>query len=153
MNINRLKIFKYLIITLLFISIIIIKLFYGIKVLLCSIGKQENKYIKEFINHYRKLKIKKIILYDNNNIDGENFQEILKNDIVDNFVEIVNYRGIHSPQIKAVMDCYKNNNKNYDWIAFYDIDEFLQIINFTNINEFLSLPKFKKCQSIVYFSF
>ena len=75
---------------------------------------------------------------------------ILKSDIHNNFVKIVNFRGIiDSPQKKAIMDCYKNYNKKYDWIAFYDIDEFLQIINYTNINKFLSLPKFKKCQSIL----
>ena len=149
MNIKRLLIFKFLIFNLLFISIIIIKLLHRLKVLLCTIGKEENKYIKEFINHYRKLKIKKIILYDNNNIDGENFKDILKNYISKNFVEIINYRGIQLPQKKALYDCYKKYNKNYDWIAFYDVDEFLEIINYTNINKFLSLTKFKKCQSIL----
>ena len=149
MNIKRLLTLKFLIFNLLFISIIIIKLLYRLKVLLCTIGKEENKYIKEFINHYRKLKIKKIILYDNNNIDGENFQDILKNDIANNFVEIINYRGIQLPQKKALLDCHKKYNKNYDWISFYDIDEFLEIINYTNINKFLSLTKFKKCQSIL----
>jgi hypothetical protein len=149
MNIKKFIMAKFLIINLLFISIIIKKLLFGLKVLLCTIGKEENKYIKEFINHYRKLKIKKIILYDNNDIDGEKFQDILENEIANNFVEIINYRGFQLPQEKAIINCYKNYSKNYDWIAFYDIDEFLQIINFTNINKFLSLPKFKKCQSIL----
>ena len=151
MNIKKFIMAKFLIINLLFISIIIKKLLFGLKVLLCTIGKEENKYIKEFINHYRKLKIKKIILYDNNDIDGEMFQDILENEIANNFVEIINYRGFQLPQEKAIINCYKNYSKNYDWIAFYDIDEFLQIINFTNINKFLSLPKFKKCQSIIFF--
>ena len=50
---------KILFINSLFVSIIIIKLLYKIKVLLYTIGKEENRYIKEFINYYRKLKIKK----------------------------------------------------------------------------------------------
>ena len=37
----------------------------------------------------------------------------------------------------------------YNWIAFFDIDEFLYIKNYTNINDFLSLSSFKKCQSIL----
>ena len=61
----KLIIFKFFILELFFISIIIIN-FFKLKVLLCTIGKEENKYIKEFVNHYRKLKIEKIILYDNN---------------------------------------------------------------------------------------
>ena len=60
MNIKKFIMAKFLIINLLFISIIIKKLLFGLKVLLYTIGKEENKYIKEFINHYRKLKIKKL---------------------------------------------------------------------------------------------
>ena len=95
------------------------------------------------------MKIKKIILYDNNDINGEKFHKILDNEIANNFVKIINYRGFKLPQRKAINDCYKKNNRYYDWIAFYDIDEFLHIKDFTNINEFLSLPRFKKCQSII----
>ena len=146
---NLITNFKIILIFSFFFLIVYIKFFSGLKVLLCTIGKKENKYIKEFIHYYRQLKINKIILYDNNDINGENFQEVLQNDILNNFVHIINFRGVKLPQKKAVFDCYKKYKKYYDWIAFYDIDEFLHIINFTNINKFLSLPKFKKCQSIL----
>ena len=53
---------------------------------ICVIAKNENLYIKDFVNYYKKLGIKKIYLYDNNDIYGENFQEVLKNDIQSNFV-------------------------------------------------------------------
>ena len=146
---NYLKL-KLFIIDLLFIlEIILIIINFKIKFLLCTIGKEENKYILDFVNHYRNLKIKKIHLYDNNDIDGQNFKEILYKDIYNNFVTIINYRGIKLPQIKAINHCYKANNKNYKWIAFYDIDEFLHINNYSDINQFLSLPRFKKCQSII----
>ena len=36
---------------------------------ICLIVKQENRYIKEFINYYRKLKINKIFIYDNNDLN------------------------------------------------------------------------------------
>jgi hypothetical protein len=121
------------------------------KILLCTIAKQENKYIQEFIEHYRKLKIKKIIIYDNNDINGENFKDILKYDLEKNFVKIINYRGFEQAQKEALNDCYKRFNKKYHWIAFFDVDEFLQVINFTNINEFMALPRFKKCESILLF--
>ena len=88
-------------------------------------------------------------MYDNNDINGQNFQEILHKDIYYNFVKIINFRGIKLPQVNAIDDCYKTNNKSYDWIAFFDIDEFLYIKNYSNINKFLSLSRFKKCQSII----
>ena len=128
-NIKLIIITKFAIFDLFFISILIIK-YFKIKVLLCTVGKEENKYIIEFINHYKKLKIDKIILYDNNDINGENFKDILSKEISNNFVKIINYRGFKLPQIKALVDCYNNYNNYYDWIAFYDIDEFLEIINY-----------------------
>ena len=125
------------------------KLTYGISVALCVIAKQENLYIKEFVEYYKNLGIKKIFLYDNNDIDGETFNELLMNEVVQNFIEIIDYRGMNSPQIQAYNNCYINNRNTFDWIAFYDVDEFLYLKNFSNINEFLSLSKFKKCSSIL----
>ena len=116
---------------------------------MCTIAKEENKYIIEFVNYYKNLNFNKIIIFDNNNINGEKFDIILKNYINNKFIKIINYRGIKRPQIKALNECYKKYNHNFDWIAFYDVDEYLYIKNYKNINNFLSLHKFEKCQSII----
>ena len=119
------------------------------KTLLCVIAKEENRYIREFIDYYRKMKINKIILYDNNDLDGEKFDLIINKEIEDKYVKIINYRGYTRPQKKAYNNCYKSNKYKFEWIAFYDVDEYLYISNFTDINEFLSLNKFNKCKSIL----
>jgi len=106
-------------------------------------------YILEFIQHYKKLKFDKIIIYDNNEKKGENFSNILKNDIKNNFIKIVNIRGLKTPQKKALEHCYKYNNYDYEWIAFYDIDEYLYLLNYSYINDFVSSANFNKCQSII----
>ena len=95
------------------------------------------------------MKFNKIIIYDNNEINGEIFFEILKYYIKINFVKIINFRGFKKPQKKAYYHCYNNNKYNYDWIAFYDIDEYLFLLNHTYINDFLSSTNFRKCQSII----
>ena len=120
-----------------------------IKAAICLVAKQENRYINEFVEYYRKLKIKKIFLYDNNDINGERFEEILSKYIKNKFIDLINYRGLYKPQMQSYNNCYLNNNKDFDWIAFYDADEYLYINNYTNINEFLSLPKFKNCSNIL----
>lgn len=120
-----------------------------LKILLCAIAKTENKYILEFINHYKNMNFNKIIIYDNNEINGENFIEILKDFIKINFVNIINFRGVKKPQKKAYNHCYNYNKYNYDWIAFYDIDEYLFLLNHTYINDFLSSTNFRNCQSII----
>ena len=94
---------------------------------ICVIAKNENLYIKDFVNYYKNLGIKKIFLYDNNEILGENFQEVLKNDIHTNFVEIINVRGKTKIQVKAYNDCYQKNINDFSWFLIIDVDEYFFI--------------------------
>jgi len=120
-----------------------------LKVCLCVIGKIENRYVKEFVEHYKKIGYNKIFIYDNNEINDEKFEDIIQNEIDKGFVSIINYRGLKARQIHSYKDCYKNNNKNYDWLSFFDFDEYL-VLNppFTKIQDYLGIKKFKKCQNI-----
>ena len=47
------------------------------KTALCAIAKNENLYIREWVEYYMKLGFSNIILYDNNNINGECFEEVI----------------------------------------------------------------------------
>ena len=126
------------------------------KVCLCCIGKKENLYIADFINHYQKLGYNHIYLYDNNNIDEERFDEVIKDKIDSGFVTVMNYRGYRGrkddAQMDAYYDCYHRYNSECNWISFFDIDEylFLMPINGTNIKiqQFLDQPKFDHCETI-----
>lgn len=84
-----------------------------VRVCLCTIGKKENLYASEFVEHYKKIGYDKIFIYDNNDIDDEKFEDVLKKQIAINFVEIINYRGYRgkrqSPQSNAFIDCYERN--------------------------------------------
>ena len=44
---------------------------------ICSIGKNENLYIREYIEHYFRLGVDKIFIFDNNDIEDENFENNL----------------------------------------------------------------------------
>ena len=119
-----------------------------IKVCLCTIGKLENKYIVEFVEYYKNYNIDKIFIYDNNDINGEKFEDILSDYMKLNFIEIIHHRGEKKIQYKMYQDCYRKNNKLYDWLIFYDIDEYIHLQNYHNIKDFLIQKKFNKCQSI-----
>ena len=101
------------------------------KVCLCVLGKKENLYIKEFVMHYEKLGFNHIFLYDNNDQNDERFEDIIQDEINKGFVSLINYRSYRgekdNPQYDAYYDCYEKHNKNYNWIAFFDIDEYLEI--------------------------
>ncbi len=118
-----------------------------LKIALCTMGKWENHYIREWVEYYKNLGISKIFLYDNNDIDGERFEDEISDFIKNNFIEIINYRGKYSDkynlQSKAYVDCYINRVKDYDYLAIFDIDEFLYLNNYTHISDYLSQPKFK----------
>lgn len=134
------------------IIIIISKIFNDkIKICLCTLAKNENKYIVEFIEHYKNYGIDKIFLYDNNDINGENF-DFLSNYTKTNLLQIFNYRGILHPQLKIYEECYYNNYKNYKWFLFFDVDEYIHLENNLNLHDFLFNPKFMKCPS-VYLNF
>ena len=107
------------------------------KVLLCGIAKCENNYIKEWIDWYKKIGIDHICLYDNNDINGEKFEDVISDDIKSGFVEIINYKGKVDCQLEAYTECYKKYGKSYDWLLFLDIDELLDIEH-GDIKDFLS---------------
>ena len=119
-----------------------------LKVCVCTLGKKENRYIKEWVEHYKKYGVDKIFLYDNNDLDGEKFEDVIKNDIDKGFVEIFNWRGKLKPIMSIMNECYRNNYDKYDWIIFYEIDEFINLHNYTNVKHFLNEEKFKNCKLI-----
>lgn len=114
------------------------------KIALCCIAKMENDYIRFFVEYYKNLHFDKIFIYDNNDIAGEKFEYVINDYIQSGFVDIVDFRGRERVQLSAYQDCYNKHNKEYDWIAFFDIDEFLtfsdgndDIHKFLNKKEFL----------------
>ena len=118
------------------------------KVCLCTLGKKENLYIKEFVDHYKKYDIDKIFLYDNNDINGERFEEVINNYINYGFVKIINVRGMPKAIYKVMNNCYKKNYNKYEWLIFYEIDEFLFLKNYKSIKKYLIQKKFNKCKKI-----
>ena len=120
----------------------------NIKICLCTVGKEENKYIIEFVEHYQRYGIDKIFLYDNNYINGEIFDLILTKYITIGFLEIINKRGYIGKQLSMLQECYEKNYKIYDWLLFFDIDEYIHLQKYQNIKYFLINKKFDKCQSI-----
>lgn len=108
------------------------------KCLLCGIGKMENQYIREWVEYHKNIGFDNIVLYDNNDVDGEHFEDVIGDYIKDGFVILKNWRGRSLAQIPAYNECYKEYRKLYDWICYFDIDEFVEFEKAKTIQEFLS---------------
>lgn len=102
------------------------------------IVKLENAYLPEFVEHYRHIGFSCVIVYDNNDVDGENVSDVLKGYVDDGFVIIEDVRGLREIQKQCYTDAYAKYGKQYDWIAFFDCDEFLEIEGGGKIEEVLS---------------
>ena len=116
---------------------------------ICCIGKNENLSAKEYAEYYKILGMKKIIIYDNNDINGEKFEDVLEIYIKNYFVEIINIRGFHSAQIPIYNICYKTYRNQFDYISFLDFDEFITIEKNQNISEYIYNSKMNNCESIL----
>ena len=118
------------------------------KVCICSICKNENLYIKEFIEYYLNIGIAKIVIYDNNDINGEIINENIKTQYSKK-VDIIDIRGMSSIQIPISNYCYKKNSNYYGWIGIVDVDEYLFIKNNEKVDSFLSNSRFTNCELVL----
>ena len=94
----------------------------------CAIAKNENNYIREWVEHYHNIGFSSIYLFDNNETNGENLEDPIKDYIKSGFVIVdKKYRGINDRlcQIEAYTYFYTENKNKFDWCLFVDIDEFL----------------------------
>lgn len=99
------------------------------KVAIVAIAKNENNYINEWIDWHLGIGVDHIYVCDNNDTEKIN----INNDKVD----IINYRGKKKVQPFAYTALFARFKRNYDWIAFIDIDEFI-VVEKGDIKEFLN---------------
>ena len=109
------------------------------KVLLCCIGRLENQYIREYVEYNKNLGFTNICLYDNNRDGEEDFRDVIGDYIDSGYVILKDKRNITTPcQLQSYNECYEEYGDKYDWIAFFDIDEFMFMYKDTNVCSFLS---------------
>lgn len=115
--------------------------------------KNENQYLREFIEYYKKLGVTNIILYDNNDIDGEIVYSVINDYINSGYVILYNIKEIHYKglQLDVYNEVYLNYYNKYDWFIFIDCDEYIILNKHNSIQEYLSQDKFKEAQCIELF--
>ena len=96
------------------------------RVAICAVGRNEDLYAREWVEHYKKLGVSKIFVYDNW-FDGETkLADTLSDYVADGFVEIYDLHNKRDKQIACYTHCYQRHGNEYAWIGFLDFDEYLR---------------------------
>ena len=117
-------------------------------VAICCIVKQENLYLRDWVKYYYDMGVTKIVLYDNNDVDGEYPQQVIGDYIASGFVDYKNARGFYRYQVEAYNQCYNEYIDEFDWIGFLDIDEYWYLSPHLTFEDFFSEERFPNCAGI-----
>lgn len=111
-------------------------------VIVVVICKNESRYLKEFIDYHLGIGFDRIVIGDNNDVDGEKYEELLAEYINASKVQLIDLRGKQGYQ-KIFYNNLDFYGIRYKWAAFIDTDEFItfsemgkKIFN-NNIKDFL----------------
>ena len=88
---------------------------------LCSIFRNEAKYMKEWLNFHLIVGYDHFYLY--NNLSDDNYQKVLAPYIKKGLVTLIDWPIEHA-QMQAYNDCISKFKNEANWIAFQDLDEF-----------------------------
>ena len=103
------------------------------KYLVIACAKNENKYIREWIQHYLNLNFDKLIICDNN--DDDSLLDVVSDYIEQGVVEVFNCHGLKNFQADILaMFCTEGN---YKWCGYFDCDEFLELGAYGDIKKYL----------------
>jgi predicted HAD superfamily phosphohydrolase YqeG len=96
------------------------------KIALVCIAKNEDNYIKEWVDYHKKIGFDKIFIFENNWVCN----------IIDDVVVKIKFDG-EMKQVSAYNYFIENFKDVYDWCLFIDVDEFLVLKNNINVKDFI----------------
>lgn len=103
---------------------------------ICAIAKNEDLYLDEWITYHLALGFKHIFLYDNH--DTPTLERILRSRGYTPAVLTVTHWPGQAAQYPAYNHFIKQPTaKQFKWVSFHDIDEFIVLVEHNNITAFL----------------
>ena len=93
-------------------------------VAICAIVRNENRYLREWVEWHKGLGVEKFFIYDNGHGEDENPHDVIGDDPQ---VEIFDWRDRDgNTQCEAYDECYREHRKEFAWMGFIDLDEFVR---------------------------
>lgn len=108
------------------------------KYIVFACAKNEDDYIREWVDHNLEIGFDKVIIADNND-DPSILAGILSEQISNGTVQIFKCSGLKGFQL-YIYDMFLSES-NYKWCAYFDCDEFLELSQHKSVKDFLSIIK------------
>ena len=107
-------------------------------VVICTTARDEEPYIREWVEYHLQLGFDKIYLYDNNDKNRALTKSLLEDFITAGKLEITDVCGKKHQQPASFRAFYQKHCHEALWCAFLDIDEFITLeAPYTSIQEYL----------------
>lgn len=118
-----------------------------------AIARNEERYVEEWIKHYLGLGVERIFIFDNNDPGNNSMRETARK--FGDRVVVLDLRGRQALvdigyQVGAYRRAYEMIHDQYDWIGFFDIDEFLHMDQYP-LDDFLDRGRFRDT-SVIHFN-
>lgn len=108
------------------------------QVTICAIFKDEGIFLKEWIEYHLLIGVEHFYLY--NNFSSDHYKQVLDPYIKKDIVTLIDW-PVKYGQLSAYYDCYNKYSLESQWIAYIDIDEFINLKKCDNIVSWLNSYK------------
>ena len=116
---------------------------------LVAIGRRENRYAREFVEHYLRLGFDHVFICDNNHDGEERFEDVLQDFIAAGSVSVHDYRNRQGVQCRAYNEVYREYGHRYDFLAFFDFDELLTMSDGLGVKQWLDPFLATPCDTVL----
>ena len=108
----------------------------------------DSQYLREYVQHYLSIGVDTLIMFDNNDTDGDDPRPVLE-EFKHNII-LIDKRGDKSRnrQWSYYTEALIKYKREDDWMCFFDNDEFLFLNKHKSIKHWLSMPFFKDVDCI-----
>ncbi len=111
---------------------------------ICAIFKNEARYLLEWIGYHRMIGVDHFVLYDNSSTDGG--PALIRRSPFTRHVTLIDW-PMQVGQLPAFADFIANQASRFTWVAFIDLDEFIQPLETDSIRPLL--PRYDGFSGVV----
>ena len=116
-------------------------------VAVCTIFKNEAKYLKEWIEFHKIVGVQHFYLYNNNSTDD--YTSVLDPYIKSGLVSLIQWEKNYA-QMEAYQDCVAKFSNETKWLGFIDVDEYIVPNKHDNVYDFLKAFEKNRPAVVVY---